>query len=116
MAKREMKTQNIEETKVEQVVPEEQTEPIVEEQSEPVVKEAKVEKKNEGSVSKGKVVECSKLNIRKAPKKDAAVAAIVDAGEILSIIDEDKATGEWYKVVTNKKIEGFCMKKYIKIN
>ena len=102
MAKREIKTQNvenIEETKVEQVAP--------------VVEEKKEEK---SSVSIGIVVDCAKLNIRKAPKKESEIVAIVDAGAELKVIDEDKHAGDWYKVITDNKVSGFCMKKYVKIN
>lgn len=101
MAKREMKKQNVEETNVEQAV----------EQAEPVVStEAPEEKKKEGSVTKGIVTGCEKLNIRKAPKADAPVVTIVDAGTELKIIDPEKATNGWYKVD-----KGFCMAKYVKI-
>jgi hypothetical protein len=101
MAKREMKKQNVEETNVEQAV----------EQSEPVVStEAPKEQKKEGGVTKGVVTGCEKLNIRKAPKSDAPVVTIVDAGTELKIFDPDKAINGWYK--TEK---GFCMKQYVKI-
>jgi uncharacterized protein YgiM (DUF1202 family) len=102
MAKREMKTQTAEEVKVEQAVA-----------SEPVVEEKKDDKK--GSVEKGIVVDCTRLNIRKEPKKDASVVLLVDAGAELSIIDSDKAKGDWYKVITANKVHGFCMKKYVKL-
>lgn len=101
MAKREMKSRNTEETKIENVV-----------QSEPVVEEPK---KKESSVSLGVVVGCSKLNIRKEPKADAYVALVVDAGAELKVIDVEKAAGDWYKVITANKVHGFCMKKYVKL-
>ena len=96
MAKREMKTQDVEQTKVEQTVPE--------------TKEDRT-----GSVERGIVVDCSKLNIRKEPKKDAHIVLIVDAGAELKVIDSDKHKGEWYKVITANAVHGFCMKKYVKI-
>ena len=116
MAKREMKSQNVEETKVEQEVIEEAT-PVVEEatieQAEPVVKEKKEDK--QGSIEIGVVTGCTSLNVRKKPDKDADVATIVKAGAELKVIDSDKHKGEWYKVITADKVQGFCMKKYIKI-
>lgn len=112
MAKREMKTKNVEETVIEQA--ELVSEPkIIVEQVEPVVEEKKEDKV--GSIEKGTVVGCSKLNIRKAPKVDAAVVAIVDAGETLKIVDSNKSKGDFYKVITSNKTEGFCMKKFVKI-
>ena len=104
MAKREMKTQNVEETLVEQEVVEEAT---------PVVEEKKTEKK--GSVELATVVGCSRLNIRKEPKKDADVVSVIDAGSEIKVVDRDKHQGEWYKVITADKTKGFCMKQYIKI-
>lgn len=96
MAKREMKTQDVEQTKVEQTVPEKKED-------------------RTGSVERGIVVDCSKLNIRKEPKKDAHIVLIVDAGAELKVIDSDKHKGDWYKVITANKVHGFCMKKYVKI-
>lgn len=101
MAKREMKYRNTEETKIENV-----------EQSAPVVEETK---KEESSVSLGVVVGCTKLNIRKEPKIDSHVVLVVDAGAELKVIDVEKATGDWYKVITANKVHGFCMKKYVKL-
>lgn len=97
MAKREMKPQNVEETKVEQ--------------SEAIVpKETPKEKKKEGSVARGIVTGCTKLNIRKAPKADAPIVTVVDAGTELKIFDPEKATNGWYKVE-----KGYCMTKYVKL-
>ena len=94
MAKRKMNTQNIEETPV----------------------ELKEEVETEGSVSEGVVVDCTKLNVRKAPSKESKPVTIVDSGDTLKIVDADKNFGDWYKVITNNKVSGFCMKKYVKIN
>lgn len=105
MAKREMKKQNAEATEVVETAEEanaEQSTPVVEEKSKP--------KNKEGSITKGVVAGCEKLNIRKAPKSDAPVVTIVDAGTELKIFDPDKAINGWYK--TEK---GFCMKQYVKI-
>lgn len=93
MAKREMKTQNVEETKVEQSTPTPET-----------------KKKTEGGITKGIVTGCEKLNIRKAPKLDAPVVTVVNAGTELRIFDIEKATNGWYKVD-----KGYCMSKYVKI-
>ena len=97
MAKREMKTHNTEEVKVE-----------VSEATEVAVEEQK------GAISKGVVVDCERLNIRKAAKKDSESVVIIDKGSKVTI-DEDKSTDEWYRVKTDKNVWGFCMKKYIKV-
>mgnify|MGYP003509120095 CR=1 FL=1 len=109
MAKREMKTQNVEETIIEPVIEE-----TIVEQSEPIVEVKKEDK--EGGIEKGTVVGCTTLNIRKAPASDATVKTRVNAGETLTIVDRHKSKGKWYKVITSNKIEGFCMKDYVKIN
>lgn len=98
MAKREMKTRNVEETRVE-------TEAPVEEQKKVVT----------GKVAaKG----FNKLNIRRAPRMDADVVTTVDDGSELEIVDIDKANGDWYKVKVDNGASGFsgyCMKKFIKL-
>lgn len=99
MAKREIKTQNTEEVKVETV--------------EAVIEEKKEDKKT-ASISKGIVADCEKLNIRKAPKKDSEVTTIIDKGSKVTI-DDDKSVGDWYRVRTDKNIWGYCMKQYIKL-
>lgn len=105
MAKREMKTQNTEAVKVVQIknADVEVTEAVVTENKKPT------------GITKGIVVDCEKLNIRKAPKKDSEVpVAIIDKGSKVTI-DEDKSTDDWYRVKTEKNVWGFCMKKYVKI-
>ena len=99
MAKREMKSKNVEVTKVEHV-------------EDDVAGQTAVpkEQKKEGGVTRGVVVGCEKLNIRKAPKTDAAVVTVVDAGTELRIADIEKAINGWYKVEN-----GWCMSKYVKV-
>lgn len=67
----------------------------------------------------GVVVNCEKLNIREDANKSAEVLCIINKGEEVEII-EDKSTDDFYAVIFgNDKeviIEGYCMKKYIKIN
>ena len=110
MAKREIKMNNVEETKVEQA--EDDVAGTVEQPVAPeeAPKEAPKEKKKDGGITKGIVTGCDKLNIRKAPKSDAPVVTIVDAGTELKIFDPEKAINGWYK--TEK---GYCMKQYVKI-
>lgn len=99
MAKREMRTKNVEETKAEQ--------------SEVVTNETA--KPETGGVEKGIVVDCVRLKIRKEPKKEAHVVSVVDAGAELRVIDRNEHDGDWYKVITANKVHGYCMKKYVKL-
>ena len=78
--------------------------------------ETVVEKKKEVT---GIVVDCKKLNIRKAPKDGAEVVTIVDAGTKLTICNIEKAIGDWYKVKIDNGTSGFngyCMKKFVKLD
>ena len=109
MAKREMKTNNVEETKVEQV------NSVIEEETKVESVNSVAEEKKEGSISNGIVIDCSKLNIRKKPNKESEIVSIVDSGSNLKVIDPDKHKGEWYKVITQKGVNGFCMRKYVEI-
>lgn len=65
----------------------------------------------------GKVVDCTKLNVREKPNKSAKVVAVIEANTVLGV-NEDLSTDGWYAVKngTGKQIfNGFCMKEYIKV-
>lgn len=62
----------------------------------------------------GVVVDCKKLNIRKAASKLADIVTVVPAGTKL-VIDLNKSKPEWYSVCTAAGIEGYCMKGFVKI-
>ena len=102
MAKREMKTMNTEEPKIDEMTP--------------VVEEPKEETANVGpSLEPGIVSGCSKLNIRKKPAvKEDNVIAVVDANTELSV-DLTYKNKEWYKVTTKDGAVGYCMKQYVTI-
>lgn len=62
----------------------------------------------------GKVIDCSRLNIRQYPTLRADVlCSLIEGTEIE--IDEDKSTDEFYAVCTPAGLEGFCLKKFVKI-
>ena len=62
----------------------------------------------------GKVVDCSKLNVRQYPTLRADVlCTLVENAEIE--IDEGKSTDEFYAICTPTGLEGFCLKKFVKI-
>lgn len=81
------------------------------EESTPVVEES-VE---EPTPVVGKVVDCSKLRIRKAGNANAEVVCEIPVGTELTI-DEAGSTSDFYKVYTAAGVEGFCMKKFVEIN
>jgi len=62
---------------------------------------------------KGIVVNCSVLNVRKYPSTNSNIMAVVKSRARLNIIESDHT--DFYKVVTEQNMTGFCMKKYIEI-
>lgn len=62
----------------------------------------------------GTVTNCGKLNIRSAPKRDAAVVKVIDTLTKVKV-DTIKSTEDFYKVRV-AGIEGFCMKQYIAVD
>ena len=62
----------------------------------------------------GVVVDCDKLNIRKGPSINTDIVCMIDASTNL-IVDYESSTDEFYKICTYAGIEGYCMKKFVKI-
>lgn len=62
----------------------------------------------------GVVDNCSRLNVRVAPRITADVRLIVNKGDEVTLC-EKQPKGEWFRVRTQDNTEGFCMKKYITI-
>lgn len=61
-------------------------------------------------------VECKDmLNVRKAPKADAAIACVIKNGSEV-IVDVTNSTDDFYKICTEAGLEGYCMKKFIKVD
>lgn len=68
----------------------------------------------EPEVKIGVVTKCTKLNVRKKPKKDAEiVSVIILATEVM--VDPKKSTKDFYKVTLADGTEGFCMKEFIAV-
>lgn len=62
----------------------------------------------------GVVTECVQLNVRLEPKADAPIVSVIPIlTEVL--IDEEKSTDDFYKVLIPGVNEGYCMKKYIAV-
>lgn len=62
----------------------------------------------------GVVVDCLKLNVRKEPDIESDALCQITASTDL-VVYENESTEDFYKICTSAGIEGFCMKKFIKI-
>lgn len=82
---------------------------VVVEKNETTVKQPKVREPRNGIV-----VDCVKLNVRKSPSADATVITEIPVGTKVQIIDEE-STKDFHHVCTATGIDGFCMKKFIKV-
>lgn len=78
---------------------------------EPVVEPEIVEQK---PIIFGKVVGCSKLNIRQTPSLFADILGCLTENTEIEI-DEDKSTNDFYAICTPTGLEGFCLKKFVEI-
>lgn len=63
----------------------------------------------------GTVINCAKLNVRVKPLADAAVLCVLDANSEIEVRVE-KSTNEWVNVVTATGVEGFCMRRFVKVD
>lgn len=62
----------------------------------------------------GCVTECTRLNVRANPEKDADVLGTIPA-DTKVMIDESESTDEFYKICSEVGLEGFCMKQFISV-
>jgi uncharacterized protein YgiM (DUF1202 family) len=81
---------------------------------EPEVVESVVEEESvtESDEVIGVVTDCVKLNVRKEPSKDSDVVCELLLGTEV-MIDIFESTDDFYKVITEAGVEGYCMKKFI---
>jgi uncharacterized protein YgiM (DUF1202 family) len=63
----------------------------------------------------GVVIDCVKLNVRAEASVNADVVTEISVGTEV-MVDIFESTAEFYKVVTEAGVEGFCMKKFINID
>ena len=102
---------------VEEVVEAEETEEVVDTimvEAAQLAVDAEEEEITPPAEPKSGVVTANKLNIRKLPAPTAEVVTIVEKDTTL-MIDPEYETVEWYKVYTPAGIEGYCMKKFVKV-
>ena len=91
-------------------------EEVVEEVTEEVEAVEETEEIGEENEIAFGTVECkNKLNVRKAPIVGAPIATEIKNGSMVEI-NLAESTEEFYKVCTEKGVEGFCMKKFIKLD
>lgn len=90
---------------IEPVVHEPETTEVIE----PIVQEPEVKRDTVGVV-----VECDRLNVRKAPNTSATVLCVINRDEKVTV-DEQKSKGQFYKVRLASGVEGYCMKNYISL-
>lgn len=58
----------------------------------------------------------TKLNIRRNPAVELDnVVTVVNEGTVV-MIDYPVADGDWFKVYTEAGVEGYCMKKFVKVS
>ena len=71
-----------------------------------------VEEVKEPEIKKGIVRHCELLNVRKEPNTDSDIIKVINHGDEINIIKEDKEiiSDDFYKTT-----DGYVMKKYIKI-
>lgn len=102
------------ETPIEEVeeIIEQPTEEIVEEVVEETIEEP-VEEEEINLAVIGKVIDCKLLNVRTQPDKNSEIVTILPIDSEI-IISDVNASPDFYKVLIGD-LEGFCMKKFIKI-
>ena len=65
----------------------------------------------------GIVANCEKLNLRRSPLKDCDGANIITELRpgVAVVIDEDESTPNFYKVITEDGLEGYCMRQFVEV-
>ena len=69
---------------------------------------------NEPVEKLGIVTNCSRLNVRKKPNKEAKILAVIDEGTELTV-NLSRSTRNWYSVSLESGLYGYCMTEYIDI-
>lgn len=78
-----------------------------------IIKEENIKEEIKRTV-KGKVIDCTRLNVRRRSNMDSEVNCIIDVDSIVEI-NENKSNDEWYRVTTDNGVYGYCMKQYISL-
>lgn len=59
------------------------------------------------------VTGCTNLNVRSAPNSDSMIFAVIPEGTKVHLIDDEHP--EFFKIITDRGLIGYAMKKYFKI-
>ena len=94
---------------------EETKEEVTEEVTEPEVIVPSIENNVENNEVIGKISGFEKLYVRKEASKDSEPVGIVTNKADISI-DIAHSTDDFYKVITSNGLEGYCVKKFVKID
>lgn len=70
---------------------------------------------NSGAVGIGVVTKCARLNVRSKASTTGDVVTVLNLGDKVKI-DVDNSTDEWFKIITNDGVDGYCMKKFVNAN
>lgn len=62
----------------------------------------------------GVVTDCENLRIRSEAQEGDNVISAITKGTVVEV-DYSKSTGDFYHVITESGLSGFCMKKFITI-
>lgn len=74
----------------------------------------KIETPETTKATSGVVFDCTKLNVRSDPSVDADILVVLNANSEVEI-DLAKSTKDWFKIITTAGIDGYCMRKFIKV-
>ena len=90
-------------------------EPIVEETQVIETSGVSAESAVEPARTMGRVIGCTRLNVRRAPKPRAEVICEINCDAEVEI-DDDGSTIDFYKICTASGVEGYCVKTYISVS
>lgn len=79
-----------------------------------IINEVVNEKPVQDEILSGVVSGCSQLYVREQAKKESEPLAILDEGTEVTVVNSTESL-DFYKIITLKGTEGYCMKKFIKI-
>lgn len=60
----------------------------------------------------GVVANCTKLNVRKESSVESDIICVLDSGTEV-MIEENKSTDHFYRVILDSGVEGYCMRDFI---
>lgn len=117
MSKKTFYNKMLKTNETENIRPEDVSGETVDMTMEPVSTEATEETKpiidTKPEITYGKVIGCTKLNVRKEPSSIAEIVRTVNKDDKIAI-NMEKSNDEFYSVRLGA-IKGYCMKKYIEI-